>query len=103
MESIVKGTKASFWRETGSRTSSMTSETETNLSAHLVSCSPPWIMAVASTTAMLMPLVDLQLPTGRFGGTKVCWWRWGFGCGGGGWLLTTLLQQGADDGGSAMA
>lgn len=61
MDWTEKGTKARRWRETGSRTSPMTSGTETNLSAHWESLSPPAIMALASTTATAMPLVDLQL------------------------------------------
>lgn len=94
MDWTEKGMKARRWRETGSRTSSITSGTETNLSAHWESLSPPSIMALASTTATAMPLVDLQLsaktPTVGLG--------LGFGGFGAVWFFRRLLQHGAGDG-----
>lgn len=63
MVSIVKGIKVRRWREAGSRISESTSGTVTNLSAKLVKLWRPSMTALASTTAIDIPLVDLQFPT----------------------------------------
>lgn len=62
--SIGKGEKDNWWRDAGSRTSFKTSLTDTNLSALLTSL-PPLIMALASTTATEIPLLELQQPNTR--------------------------------------
>lgn len=63
MVSIVKGMKARRRREAGSRISESTSGTVTNLSAKFVKLWPPSMTALASTTAIDIPFVDLQFPT----------------------------------------
>ena len=89
LQSIEKGMKASRWRETGSRISARTSGTVTNLSARLLSFSPPAMTVFASITATEMPCVDLQLST----------YNWSCCCcdGAGGcdvwWFFTMLLQH----------
>lgn len=87
-----KGTTARRWREIGSRISAMTSGTETNLSAQWARVSPPWMIALASTTATAMPLEDLQLSTktlpAAIEASEAEFWGFGSGC-----FLTMLLQQ----------
>lgn len=87
----------------GSLTSSMTSDTDTNLSAEFTSFSPPCMMAVASTTATAMPLVDLQLSTNIPSDVAVRpplgWWWFGGGC----CFFTMLLQHGAVGGESGVS
>lgn len=90
MVSTVKGTKSRRRRETGSRTSSMTSGTDTNLSARLEIRSPPSMMALASSTATATPFEDLQLSTKILSVEAPPFWSWVFA---GGWLFTMLLQH----------
>lgn len=85
--STVNGTKASLCLETGSLTSLMTSDTDTNLSAQLVKVSPPWMIAVASTTAMAMPLMDVEVSKTRLK-LATSWCCFGDGC-----FFAILLQH----------
>ena len=63
MVSMVKGMNSRRRRELGSRISESTSGTVTNLSVKLVKLWLPSMTALASTTAMDIPFVDLQFPT----------------------------------------